>query len=77
MYLCHGMPPLARHYHDLAKLNHLAVALYPCRGLPALARHYHDFAKLNDLCRGPISMPQHARLPEQGTLSPGNPTRTA
>ena len=49
MYPCHGMPPLTQHYHDLAKLNNLAVVLYPCHGLPPLARHHHDSAKLNDL----------------------------
>ena len=78
MYPCHGMPPLARHYHDLAKLNNLAVVLYPCRGLPPLARHHHDLPKLNDLavvldpCHGRLPLARHyhdvAKLNEHGTV---------
>ena len=45
----HSVLPLAHHCHDLAKLNDLAVVLYPCCGMPPLAWPYHDFAKLNDL----------------------------
>ena len=63
----HGMLPLARHFHDLAKLNDLALVLYPWCGLPPLAWPYHDLAKLNDLavvlypCRGlpPLAWPYH------------------
>ena len=78
MYPCDGMLPLARHYHDLAKLNHLAVVLYPCCGLPPLARHHHDLPKLNDLavvlypCHGRLPLARHyhdvAKLNEHGTV---------
>ena len=66
MYPCHSIPPLARHYHDIAKLNHLAVVLYPYHVLPPLARHYHDIAKLNNLAV--VLNPCHGRL-QAATIS--------